>query len=138
MHDDGGGVPADALAEGERRGSLVDALAAPGFSTAASVSEIAGRGVGLDAVKRQVESVGGSLAIDTEPGSGTSMTLLLPATLALLRVLIVMRGAQRFGLPLASVSEVIAVDEVMTLGGRPSILVGRSRSRSAIWRPSWA
>jgi len=121
--DDGGGVAAAALAEGERRGSLVDALAEPGFSTAGGVSEIAGRGVGLDAVKRQVESVGGSLAIDTEPGVGTSITLLLPATLALLRVLIVARGIQRFGLPLASVSEVVAVGEVMTLGGRPSIMV---------------
>jgi two-component system chemotaxis sensor kinase CheA len=123
VRDDGGGVAAAALAEGERRGSLVDALAEPGFSTAESVSEIAGRGVGLDAVKRQVESVGGSLAIDTEPGSGTSITLLMPATLALLRVLIVTRGAQRFGLPLASVSEVVAVEQVMTLGGRPSIMV---------------
>jgi two-component system chemotaxis sensor kinase CheA len=125
VRDDGGGVAAAALAEGERRGSLVDALAEPGFSTAHSVSEIAGRGVGLDAVKRQVESVGGSLAIDTEPSCGTSITLLLPATLALLRVLIVVRGTQRFGLPLASVSEIVAVDEVMTLGGRPSIMVAQ-------------
>ncbi len=124
VRDDGGGVAAAALAEGARRGSLVDVLAEAGFSTAEGVSEIAGRGVGLDAVKRQVESVGGSLAIDTEPGTGTSATLLLPVTLALLRVLIVKRGAQRFGLPLASVAEVIAVEQVMMLGGRPSILVG--------------
>jgi two-component system chemotaxis sensor kinase CheA len=124
VRDDGGGVAAEALAEAARRGSLVDVLAQAGFSTAAGVSEIAGRGVGLDAVKRQVESVGGSLAIDTQPDAGTSMTLLLPVTLALLRVLIVRRGGQRFGLPLASVAEVIAVEQVMTLGGRPSILVG--------------
>jgi two-component system chemotaxis sensor kinase CheA len=123
VRDDGGGVAAAALAEGARRGSLVDVLAEAGFSTAESVSEIAGRGVGLDAVKRQVESVGGSLAIDTMPGRGTSTTLLLPATLALLRVLVVKRGGQRFGLPLASVTEVIAVEQVMMLGGRPSILV---------------
>ncbi|HEV3321240.1 MAG TPA: response regulator [Solirubrobacteraceae bacterium] len=124
VRDDGGGVAAAALAEGARRGSLVDVLAEAGFTTAEGVSEIAGRGVGLDAVKRQVESVGGSLAIDTEPGRGTSTTLLLPATLALLRVLVVERGGQRFGLPLASVTEVIAVEQVMMLGGRPSILVG--------------
>jgi two-component system, chemotaxis family, sensor kinase CheA len=123
VRDDGGGVSADALAEGASRGSLVDVLAEAGFSTAEDVSEIAGRGVGLDAVKRQVEAVGGSLAIDTKPGAGTSATLLLPATLALLRVLIVRRGAQRFGLPLASVAEAIAVEQVMTLGGRQSILV---------------
>jgi two-component system chemotaxis sensor kinase CheA len=124
VRDDGGGVVAAALAEGARRGSLVDVLTEAGFSTAEDVSEIAGRGVGLDAVKRQVESVGGSLAIDTQPGMGTSATLLLPVTLALLRVLIVKRGAQRFGLPLASVTEVTAVEQVMMLGGRPSILVG--------------
>ena len=124
VRDDGGGVAAGALAEGARRGSLVDVLTEAGFSTAESVSEIAGRGVGLDAVKRQVESVGGSLAIDTEPGIGTSTMLLLPVTLALLRVLILERGAQRFGVPLASVAEVIALEEVMMLGGRPSILVG--------------
>jgi len=124
VRDDGGGVATRALAEGARRGSLVDVLTEAGFSTAESVNEIAGRGVGLDAVKRQVESVGGSLAIDTEPGIGTSTTLLLPVTLALLRVLILERGAQRFGVPLASVAEVIALDGVMMLGGRPSILVG--------------
>jgi two-component system, chemotaxis family, sensor kinase CheA len=123
IRDDGGGVTAAAIAEGARRGSLVDVLTEAGFSTADAVSEIAGRGVGLDAVKRQVESVGGSLAIDTEPGIGTSTTLLLPVTLALLRVLIVKRGALRFGLPLASVTEVVAVEQVMMLGGRPSILV---------------
>ena len=102
----------------------MDVLAEAGFSTAESVSEIAGRGVGLDAVKRQVESIGGSLAIATEPGIGTSTTLLLPVTLALLRVLILERGAQRFGVPLASIAEVIALEEVMMLGGRPSIMVG--------------
>jgi two-component system chemotaxis sensor kinase CheA len=129
VRDDGGGVPAAALAEGARRGSLVDVLAEPGFSTAEDVSEIAGRGVGLDAVKRQVESVGGSLVIDTESGAGTSIVLLLPVTLALLRVLVVKRGAQRFGLPLASVTEVVAVEQVMMLGGQPSILVGEESLR---------
>jgi two-component system chemotaxis sensor kinase CheA len=101
----------------------VDVLAEPGFSTAHGVSEIAGRGVGLDAVKRQVESVGGSVLIDTKPGRGTAVTLLLPVTLALLRVLIVRRAGQSFGLPLASVCEVVAIDQVMILGGRTSILV---------------
>jgi two-component system, chemotaxis family, sensor kinase CheA len=123
VFDDGRGVAADALAEAARRGSLVDVLAEPGFSTAEGVSAVAGRGVGLDAVKRQVESIGGSLAIDTDPGAGTRTTLLLPVTLALLRVLIVQRGGQRYGLPLASVTEAIAVEQMLMLGGRPSIQV---------------
>jgi two-component system chemotaxis sensor kinase CheA len=121
--DDGRGVPAAALAEAERGGSLVDVVAAPGFSTAQGVSDIAGRGVGLDAVKRQVESVGGSLAIDTEPGAGTRITLLLPTTLTLLRVLIVQRAGQRFGVPLTSIAETVAVEQMMMLGGRPQVQV---------------
>ena len=121
--DDGRGVDAQALAEAARRGSLVEVLTEPGFSTASGVSDIAGRGVGLDAVKRQVEAVGGSLAIDTEPSEGTRATLLLPVTLALLRVLIVERAGQRFGLPLAGVSEVLAAEQIMTLGGQQSIQV---------------
>jgi two-component system chemotaxis sensor kinase CheA len=125
--DDGGGVSAAVLAEAERRGSLVDVLAAPGFSTADGVSDLAGRGVGLDAVKAQVESIGGTLDIETEPGRGTVVSLLLPVTLALLHVLIVQRGDQRYGLPLTSVAEAVAVERVLTLGGRPSIEVRDAR-----------
>ena len=124
LRDDGQGVVPEVLAEATRRGvSLVDVLAQAGFSTANGVSEIAGRGVGLDAVKRQVESVGGSLAIDTEQGVGTETTLLLPVSLALQRVLIVQRGDQRFGLPLTSVTEAVPVERMMMLEGRPSIQV---------------
>jgi chemotaxis protein histidine kinase CheA len=125
--DDGRGVPEVAVAEAEQRGSLVDVLATAGFSTAESVSDLAGRGVGLDAVKSIVEGVGGSLEITTESGRGTAVTLQIPVTLALLRVLIVERGTQRFGVPLASVVEAIAVEQTMTLGGRASIEVRGER-----------
>lgn len=124
VRDDGRGVARQVLAEASRRGcSLVDVLAQAGFSTARGVSDIAGRGVGLDAVKRHVEAVGGSLAIDSEPGSGTRTALLLPISLALQRVLIVRRGSQRFGLPLASVREAVAVERMMMLTGQSSIEV---------------
>jgi two-component system chemotaxis sensor kinase CheA len=125
--DDGRGVPEAAVAEARRRGSLVDVLTTAGFSTAASVSDLAGRGVGLNAVMTHVESVGGSLEIETEPGRGTSITVQIPVTLALLRVLIIERGEQRFGIPLASVAEVIAIERMVTLGGRASIEVRGGR-----------
>src|SRR5262249_30040887 len=120
----GRGVGAEVLREAARRGCpVIDVLAEAGFSTAAAVSDIAGRGVGLDAVKRQVETVGGSVGIDTQPGRGTCATLLRRVSLALQRVLLVQRGGQRFGLPLASVREAIAVEQMMSLAGRPSIQV---------------
>jgi two-component system, chemotaxis family, sensor kinase CheA len=122
ISDDGKGLPPEvfsrARAEGE---SLVELLTSPGFSTAGHVSELSGRGVGLDVVRTVVESFGGSVAIESEPGLGTSTTLLLPLTLALLDVLLVERGGQVMGIPLPAVEEAIAVDRTQTLGGRPSV-----------------
>jgi two-component system chemotaxis sensor kinase CheA len=119
--DDGRGVAPEVLAGAGPRGSLLEVLTEPGFTTAEQISDVAGRGVGLDAVKRQVEAVGGDLAIDTEPGVGTRVTLLMPVTLALLRVLSVERAGQRFGVPLANVTEAIALEQMLVLGGRSSI-----------------
>jgi two-component system chemotaxis sensor kinase CheA len=119
--DDGRGVSPEVLARAEEAGSLAEVLAATGFSTAEEVTEVAGRGVGLDAVKRSVEGLGGGLEVRSEPGRGTEVTLLLPLTLALMRVLLFERGGQPFGLPMTSVGRVLAVTETTSLGGRPSI-----------------
>ena len=121
VRDDGRGVARAALAEVPAEGSLVELLATPGYSTAGHVCGLAGRGVGLDAVKRHAEGIGGCLEISTEPGRGTRVTLLLPVTLALMRVLVVERAGRRFGLPLASVAEVLELGKPMTLAGRPAI-----------------
>jgi two-component system chemotaxis sensor kinase CheA len=119
--DDGRGVSPELLAQGERAGSLADVLGAAGFSTAEQVSDVAGRGVGLDAVKEHVEGLGGTLEVRSEPGKGIEVGLLLPLTLAVLEVLMCERGGQPFGVPLASVREVIAVKETVSLGGKPSV-----------------
>lgn len=125
--DDGRGVSEEALAEGRRTGSLAGVLAQAGFSTTSEVSGIAGRGVGLDAVKSQVESFGGSLEVRSEPGQGTEVVLHLPLALALLDVLLVERGDNVYGLPLASVEEVLSVGEALSLAGRPMLeLRGRT------------
>ena len=96
-------------------------LAEAGFSTAARVTDVSGRGVGLDAVKAHIESLGGELQIRSEPGHGTTVTLTVPLTLALLRVLLLRRGRQTFGLPLTSVEEVVTVTSTLSLGGRDAI-----------------
>jgi two-component system chemotaxis sensor kinase CheA len=121
--DDGRGVAADLLARAEEAGSLADLLATTGFSTAGEVTAVAGRGVGLDAVKRTVEGVGGGLEVRSETGRGTEVTLLLPLTLALMRVLLFERGGQAFALPMTSVGRVVAVTETTSLGNRLSIEV---------------
>jgi two-component system chemotaxis sensor kinase CheA len=119
--DDGRGVSAELLARAEEEGSLIDILAETGFSTAERVTDVAGRGVGLDAVKRHVESLGGGLELQSQPGRGTEVTLLLPVTLALMRVLLFERGGHPFGLPMTSVGRVVAVADTTSLGNRPAL-----------------
>jgi two-component system chemotaxis sensor kinase CheA len=121
--DDGRGVAPALLERAEREGSLVDVLAQAGMSTASEVSELSGRGVGMDAVKRHVESLGGALDVWSEPGQGTSVTLLLPLTLSLLHLLLVQRGGQTFGVPLASVIEAVTPERSSSLGGAVAIEV---------------
>jgi two-component system chemotaxis sensor kinase CheA len=119
--DDGRGISAELATEAEKAGSLVDILAATGFSTAGEVTEVAGRGVGLDAVKRHVESLGGALELRSEPGGGMEVTMLLPVTLALMKVLLFERGGHPFALPMTSVGRVVAVTETTSLGNRPAL-----------------
>jgi two-component system chemotaxis sensor kinase CheA len=85
------------------------------------VTELSGRGVGLDAVKRHVEAFGGSMEVRSEPGAGTEVVLQLPLALALLEVLLFERGGNVFGLPLPTVEEAVSIGETFSLQGRPSI-----------------
>lgn len=82
-------------------------ICAPGFSTADSVSNISGRGVGMDVVRSNVEALGGRVEISSVPGKGTTFTLALPLTLAILDGMIVRLAGQRFVLPLANVVEAV-------------------------------
>jgi two-component system chemotaxis sensor kinase CheA len=119
--DDGRGVSQKTLDQAGGQDSLAEILAQPGFSTADSVSELAGRGVGLDAVKSHVESFGGTLEVRSQPGKGTAIVLHLPLALALLEVLLVERAGNVYGVPLASVEEAIAVTETLSLSGKPAL-----------------
>jgi len=119
--DDGRGVSAEMLARAGEGGSLADLLTTAGVSSALEVGDLAGRGVGLDAVKVHVERLGGSIEVRSEPGRGTEIVLLVPMTLAVLNVLLCERDGRPFGLPVPSVREIVTVRETASLGGRPCI-----------------
>jgi two-component system chemotaxis sensor kinase CheA len=119
--DDGSGISPELAARAEKEGSLAEILAETGFSTAERVTDVAGRGVGLDAVKRHVESLGGDLEVQSEPGVGTEVTLLLPVTLSLMRALLLERGGRAFALPMTSVGRVVSVAETTSLENRPAL-----------------
>jgi two-component system chemotaxis sensor kinase CheA len=117
--DDGRGVSPALVRRAEAEGvALADVLAEAGTSTGGADSALSGRGVGLDAVKRHVEGLGGRLEATSEPGRGSTISLLLPLTLAVVEVLVVERGGQRFGLGLASVEEAVIGQDVQELEGR--------------------
>jgi two-component system chemotaxis sensor kinase CheA len=121
--DDGRGVPAEALSLVASGGSLTDVLTRPGFSTADRVTDLGGRGVGLDAVRAYARSLGGGLEIHSEPGAGTSVSLLLPLALALMTVLLVEHGGAVYGVPVSAVAEVVSVDRLLRVTGRPSVRI---------------
>ncbi|AEJ62053.1 CheA signal transduction histidine kinase [Spirochaeta thermophila DSM 6578] len=75
----------------------------PGFSTARSVTDLSGRGVGLDVVKRQIEKLNGSISVWSEQGKGTRFTIKLPLTLAIIQGLLVQVGGERYAIPITSV-----------------------------------
>ncbi len=121
--DDGGGVSPEVIEEARREGSLTEVLTRPGYSTAEQVTDLAGRGVGLDAVKTYAQSMGGRLEVRSQPGRGMEIILLLPLALALLEVLLFERGQAVYGVPLAAVEEAVTVAGTPVLEGRPSLEV---------------
>ncbi|OWK33099.1 chemotaxis protein CheA [Sphingomonas mucosissima] len=101
---DKGIVSAEATLSNEEIDQLI---CAPGFSTAETISNISGRGVGMDVVRSNVEALGGRVEISSVPGEGTTFTMILPLTLAILDGMIVRLADQRFVLPLANVVEAV-------------------------------
>jgi two-component system, chemotaxis family, sensor kinase CheA len=123
IQDDGRGIDRRAiLAKAKREGVvgpevevlsddlLLKVLGRPGFSTAERVSSVSGRGVGIDVVLTRVRAQGGAVEISTTPGAGTTFTLRLPLTLAILRVLTARVGTERYLLPLSYVAETVDFD----------------------------
>ncbi len=97
----------------------------PGFSMAPQVSDVSGRGVGMDVVRTNIQKLNGSIEIRSELGKGTTFTISLPLTLAILPVLIVKLGEQPFAVPLSMVREILPVapGEIQEVGGRAAMVV---------------
>lgn len=123
VQDDGRGIAATTAEEAEREGSLTDVLARPGYSTAAEVTDLAGRGVGMDAVQAYARSVGGTLEVHSQPGHGLAATLVLPLALAQLEVLLLRRGPDVYGIPVAAVDEVLLVTGTRSVQGQRTVPV---------------
>jgi two-component system, chemotaxis family, sensor kinase CheA len=98
----------------------IELLFTPGFSTAATVSEISGRGVGLDVAKRNIQELKGTIEVISDPGRGTTFRISLPITLAIIQALLVRSGEETYAIPLTSVEESLRIrpDEIRTVEGR--------------------
>ena len=108
--------PGQALSEQE----LLQLIFAPGFSTAAAVTNLSGRGVGMDVVKRTIESLRGTIDVQSVPGEGSTITLRIPLTLAIIEGLLVRVGEGRYVIPLGAVEECIelSLEEDLKSRGR--------------------
>ena len=107
---------ADSMSDKEAFGLIMR----PGFSTAAAVTNVSGRGVGMDVVKTNIEKVNGIIDIESEMGKGSSMRLKIPLTLAIIQALLVGVQEEHYAIPLASVLETVRIskDEIYTVEGR--------------------
>lgn len=101
----------------------VDLIFAPGLSTASTTTEVSGRGVGMDIVRRDIESLNGHIEVETEPGTGTTFLLRLPLTLATFPGLLIGSGDTRYAIPLSYVRETLRPEpgQIQTISGRPAL-----------------
>ncbi|MEK7277360.1 MAG: chemotaxis protein CheA [Chloroflexota bacterium] len=139
VEDDGRGIDVERVkASAVQKGLLTEAEAAAlshegaldlifrsGLSTAKIVTDVSGRGVGMDIVRANIERLNGSVLVETWPGRGTRFQISLPLTLAIIPCLMVEAGAGTFAIPLVAVTEAMRVDtgDVRTIGGKPAIQV---------------
>ncbi|RAW45060.1 chemotaxis protein CheA [Halorubrum sp. 48-1-W] len=129
--DDGAGLDADrlrdkAVAEGVESRETVEAMTDgeaydlvfhPGFSTAEEVTDVSGRGVGMDVVRTTARDLDGSVSVDSEPGEGTTVRFRLPVTVAIVKVMFVDVDGTEYGIPIKSIAEVSRADDVETVHG---------------------
>ncbi|MDD1684599.1 MAG: chemotaxis protein CheA [Methanoregula sp.] len=146
--DDGGGINIDKVkkkavekglltqevADSYTTDQVIDLLFQPGFSTAEKITDISGRGVGLDVVRRSIEALKGTIRVETTPGIGSRFELLLPPTMAIVDVMIVRINGKRLGIPISSIVEVANFrrDETHHIGKGEAILL-RDEVLQLLW-----
>ena len=137
--DDGRGMSAERLrAKALEKGLITDEEAnsmderqsynlvfLPGFSTASTLTDVSGRGVGMDVVRTNIQKLNGSIEITSQPAKGTTFVISLPLTLAILPVLLVRLGEQPFAVPLSMVREILPIgaDDIREVGGRATMVI---------------
>jgi len=137
IEDDGKGLDRDAILEKARAKGLVDPsrpepseaeifrfIFAPGFSTAKQVSDVSGRGVGMDVVRRNIDKLGGRVDVSSTMGRGTRIRIHLPLTLAIVEGMLVRVGASVYTIPLLSIRESVTIDpsQVTRPGGAQEVV----------------
>ena len=152
IEDDGKGMDPEKLKEIAISRGVLDADAAarmsdveafnlifaPGFSTKTEISDISGRGVGMDVVKTKINQLNGTVNIDSQLGKGTRLDIKVPLTLAILPTLMIVVGKQTFALPLGAVNEIINMDikKTNTVDGQLTMIV-RSKAIPLFFLGEW-
>ncbi|GFD96875.1 chemotaxis protein CheA [Alteromonas sp. KUL156] len=152
IEDDGKGMDPEKLKEIAINRGVLDADAAarmsdveafnlifaPGFSTKTEISDISGRGVGMDVVKTKINQLNGTVNIDSQLGKGTRLDIKVPLTLAILPTLMIVVGKQTFALPLGAVNEIINMDikKTNTVDGQLTMIV-RSKAIPLFFLGEW-
>ena len=135
VEDDGAGLDVDGIKktaiENEVRSpdelemmddsEIYDLVFHPGFSTTDEVTDTSGRGVGMDVVHDTVTRLDGSVDVDSTPGEGTTVSLRLPVTMAIVKVLFVQVGSEEYGIPIKNVDEITRTDDIQQVNGREVI-----------------
>ncbi len=98
---------ANSLSENE----VIDLIFTPGFSTAETVSDVSGRGVGLDVVRCNIEKLGGTIEVESHIGEGSQFTLRLPLSLAIMQAMVISSGQQRYAIPQLNIDELLVIEE---------------------------
>ena len=138
VEDDGGGLDVErirqkAKQEGVRTpeelermddSEVYDLVYHPGFSTNEEVTDVSGRGVGMDVVHKTVSRLDGSVSVDSAPGEGTTVGLRLPVSVAIVKVLFVKVGPREFGIPIKNVDEIARDAQITTVDGREVVSRG--------------
>lgn len=111
-------TPEEAVVLSPRQALMLSCL--PGFSTAKEVTDVSGRGVGMDAVNASIQKLGGSLSIDSEPGTGSRFTLMVPMTIAIIHALVVQCGKVKVAVPVTAVHRTVELrrEQAETVGKR--------------------
>lgn len=127
------GLIDEAASQSLSKQEILDFIFLPGFSTKSEVSEVSGRGVGMDVVKKNISNLSGTIDIDTEEGTGSRIVLTLPITLAIIQALTVAAGSKRYAIPLGGVLEMlnVSLSDIKTME-KKEVIVLRGKTIPAL------